>query len=86
MLIPSRSSTLPNLQLLVSAMIEAAFNTEITEVFAIFGKEVSRENYKLRKQLLTNLQSGFKLGLKSEEQDLSPTKTTSSNTLRRDPK
>ena len=68
-------------------MIDAAFNTEITEVFAIFGKEVSRENPKFRKQFLTNLQSGFnKLGLKSEEQDLSPTETTSSNSLRRDPK
>ena len=30
-------------------MVKAAFNTEITELFAIFGKEVSRENPKFMK-------------------------------------
>ena len=62
-------TTLPNLQLLVSAINEAVYNTDRAEVFAIFCKEVSRDNPNFRRQLLTNLQNNFKLRLKSDEEE-----------------
>ena len=53
---------------MVSAINEAVYNTDRTEVFAIFCKLVSRDNPNFRRQLLTNLQNNFKLRLKLEEE------------------
>ena len=59
--------TIPNIQLLVSAIIDAAYETDRAEIFATFCKELSRDTQPFRRQLLQSLQKDFKLGLSVEE-------------------
>ena len=47
-------TTMPDLQLLVSVIIETTYKTDRAEVFAIFCKEVSRGNSKFRRLLTIN--------------------------------
>ena len=47
-------TTMPDLQLLVSVIIETTYKSDRAEVFAIFCKEVSRGNSKFRRLLTIN--------------------------------
>ena len=51
---------------MVKAIIEAVYETDRAEIFAIFSKELSRDNQPFRRQLLQSLQKDFKLGLSVE--------------------
>ena len=56
--------TIPDIQLLVLAIIEAAYETD--RFLQYFPKQLSRDNQPFRRQLLQSLQKDFKLGLSVE--------------------